>query len=128
MTPALLMRISILVTYFFSLSTQAEMLARLARSIFSTLTSPLVSCLINTVNGQAFIFLYCHSPDVCSCRLRPGHVPAEHDHLGAPPAHVSGGDLANASVGSCDHHSLPIQPPGAPAPVKAYLCIPCTFI
>ena len=47
MTPALLIRMSILVTFFFNLSTQSDILVRLARSIFSTDTSPLVSDLYN---------------------------------------------------------------------------------
>ena len=32
------------------------------------------------------------------------------DHLGAPPAHVEGGELANASVAASDRHNLAVQP------------------
>ena len=69
-------------------------------------------------------------PDLLGHHLGSLHVAAEHhhlderrtieslfktanvseDHLGAPPAHVEGGELANASVAASDRHNLAVQP------------------
>ena len=48
--------------------------------------------------------------DLLSHHLCSLNIATEHHHLGAPPAHVQGGELADASVASRDCHSLAFQP------------------
>merc|ERR1719239_2091123 len=79
-TPALLIRMSIFSKELLSCSAHSLTLFRLARSHLWTITSPPVSFLIS------------------SASLSSLNIAAEHHHLGAPPAHVKGGKLADASV------------------------------
>ena len=48
--------------------------------------------------------------DLLSHHLCSLNIATEHHHLGAPPAHVQGGELADASVAPRDRHNLPFQP------------------
>ena len=52
----------------------------------------------------------CFLSDLLSHHLCSLNITTEHHHLGAPPAHVEGGELANASVAASDRHNLAVQP------------------
>merc|ERR1719474_2033254 len=49
-------------------------------------------------------------PDLLGHDLGSLYVATEHHHLGSPPAHVEGGELANASIAASDRHNLAVQP------------------
>ena len=52
----------------------------------------------------------CFLSDLLSHHLCSLNITTEHHHLGAPPAHVEGGELADASVAPRDRHNLAVQP------------------